>query len=129
MITDNTLEHMKEILDAYGNGQCIQVLIDCKWNDIKVNDYRFNFQDREYRIKPTDQFLPYDNPNEFIEDSIKHNGWIEYMIGRYVCPEYALEHGVYWYDFVLNDIRCITYQELSRMRWRDDKSPCAKVNI
>lgn len=103
MTKEETLKRI-EIMQAYCNGNLVQILTAHGWQDIENP----NWNGTNYRIKPTSKYRPFSNKEEYVQEAQKHPmpGWVK----RYDNLENISEidnHG-----FTFKDNLIFTYKDL-----------------
>lgn len=73
MTKEETLKRI-EIMQAYCNGSQIQILTAQGWQDIENPSWK----GENYRIKPSSEYRPFLNKEEYIQEAQKHPmpGWV-----------------------------------------------------
>ena len=74
MTKEETLKRI-EVMQAYCNGNLVQILTAHGWQDIDNP----NWNGTNYRIKPTYKYRPFLNKEEYIHEAQKHPmpGWVK----------------------------------------------------
>ena len=77
-MTREQAKQMAEVLNAYAEGKPIEVFLDGEWGEIEPDKYYFDIEDECYRIKKTQNYRPFKNAKEFLEEMQKHQpvGWL-----------------------------------------------------
>lgn len=117
------------IMKAYEDGKTIERLYTCSngntmWETIKEyrEDYPFNFQANNYRIKQEPEYRPFETTPEAFKEAKKHGFWIKHKYTgnlRWITLiELNSKNGIY--------LGCSLYSEnaLKNYVWADDGSPC-----
>lgn len=118
-----TIEEMTAVMKAFQKGKEIEYSIDSNsW--FPTENPKWNWLEKDYRVKPEPKYRPYANADECFADIRKHGGWIKakyfdeyFHIGcigdgfvRMVASETNL--GEKFDKFLENNV------------WADDGTPC-----
>mgnify|MGYP004462642385 CR=1 FL=1 len=103
MTKEETLKRI-EIMQAYCNGNPVQILTAHGWQDIESP----NWNGTNYRIKPTSKYRPFSNKEEYIQEAQKHPmpGWVKWYDNLESISEID-NHG-----FTFKDNPIFTYKDL-----------------
>ena len=112
------------IIKAYEDGKSIErrALFTSEWKSIdNINNYQFNFDEYEYRIKPVPKYRPYESVDEAFNDAKKHGFWVrnvDRMYLRFIDGFHINKNSdIFICDYCVDDI-------LDMFVWADDGSPC-----
>lgn len=98
-----------EIMQAYCNGQQIQVYTNNGWTDIDEPSWK----GLDYRIKTTSKYRPFSNKEEYIPEAQKHPmpGWVKWYNNLENISEVS-DNG-----FTFRDNQVFTYKDLLDNTW------------
>ena len=112
------------IMIAYQDGKTIeQKRFDrTEWESIVYDeDFPFDFEMNEYRIKQEDKYRPYKSVEEAFADAKKHGFWmrnVDRMYLRFIDGFHITQNSdIFIGDYCADDI-------LDMFVWADDGSPC-----
>ena len=77
-MTKEQAKHLAEVLNAYAEGNPIEVLLDGEWGEVDLNEYSFDPENESYRIRKEPTYRPFKNAKECFKEMKKHYpiGWM-----------------------------------------------------
>ena len=115
------------IIKAYKDGKTIERLYTCSngntmWETIKEyrEDYPFNFQANNYRIKQETKYRPFESVDEAFNEAKKHEFWTKEISTGFIIDVSAF--GKNFDEVYINGYN--TNNFLNKFVWADDNSPC-----
>lgn len=115
------------IIKAYKDGKTIERLYTCSngntmWETIKEyrEDYPFNFQANNYRIKQETKYRPFESVDEAFNEAKKHEFWTKEISTGFIIDVSAF--GKNFDEVYINGYN--TNNFLDKFVWADDNSPC-----
>ncbi len=115
------------IMKAYEDGKTIERLYTCSngntmWETIKEyrEDYPFNFQVNNYRIKQETKYRPFESVDEAFNEAKKHEFWTKEVSTGFIIDVNAF--GKNFDEVYINGYNTTNF--LDKFVWADDNSPC-----
>ena len=112
------------IMKAYEDGKTIErrTNFESKWESLEyVENYPFDFFGCKYRIKPMDNYRPYESIEEAFAEAKKHGFWVQHIDRAYLrfigSFHITQNSDIFLGDYCVDDI-------LDMFVWHDDGSPC-----
>lgn len=83
-----TREEAKELLpimQAFAEGKTIEIYDNTEWQDLIIENIKFDCKPSCYRIKPEPKYRPFKSQEECWQEMLKHQpfGWIKKINGGY----------------------------------------------
>lgn len=111
------------IMKAYEDGKLIEIrpFNALSWKSISYKEnYQFDFNKNEYRIKTKPKYRPYKSVKEAFEEAKKHEFWTKEISTGFIIQMSAFGKNfedIYINGYTQNNI-------LDKFVWADDNSPC-----
>ena len=95
-----TTKEMIEVMQAYNNGEKIEAF----YNDVLVDIYipEWNWEVRDYRVKPKNSYVPFETAEEFLTAYRKHGEFIENKESGEKMNAYVDKNGIVILSTALN---------------------------
>lgn len=111
------------IMQAYADGKLIEIrpFNALSWKSISYKEnYQFDFNKNEYRIKTKPKYRPYKSVKEAFEEAKKHEFWTKEISTGFIIQMSAF--GENFEDICINGYT--QNNILDKFVWADDNSPC-----
>ena len=107
-----------EVMLAYADGKNIQYFDDNvgKWVDFYATEPLFNWNIKNFRVKPEPKYRPYNSAEEFMKAQKEH-GLYFMRDERYYLPSYIDNNGITAVDNKY--CRCFYRELLADYKWQD----------
>ena len=120
-----TTKEMIEVMQAYLDGEKIEVGYNGVWVDIDMPEWSWGI--RDYRVKPKKSYVPFDTAEEFLAAYRKHGEFIENKESGEKMNAYVDKNGIVILSTALN---CTyTFESLGTLFGCykfSDGTPCGK---
>ena len=95
-----TTKEMIEVMQAYERGEQIEAFYNGVWVDIYIPEW--NWEVRDYRVKPKKTYVPFETAEEFLTEYRKHGEFIENKESGEKMNAYVDKNGIVILSTALN---------------------------